>query len=524
MSFFAGNAQLTPFVGCPDVNLSVTRAGNNSANTNPYSIHSVNTITGAPSIVSTPILNPAGTANLQVNGVGLNTADGYLYGLSSEIPTIPMALPVRPPMPFYRVGSNGNSLQLGNVYGPALTGIENASVVSAAAGEMDQFNNYYFSAATGVIAINFFNPLASTFTPTGLYIGKLSLVSTYSGGTSTLTPTYLKVTSTDPNCAAYLTSVYTAVDINSATNTGLRDFVFNQTDNQLISYVTFPDASNPGTFLGQMLKLNPNTGILTAVAPAVTLPFATASNEMAGTLIDKDGNFLILFTNGVMYKANVNGSGLFDGSISVLNSSTGLPTTLRGDMASCGTSINAGPLPVRFKSFDVVENNSSVSIQWKTAYENDVVEFIIEKSATIDGNWVTVTTLPASNNLNGFSYTSSDNFATSGTTYYRIVSVDKNGLKKYSEIKKVVIRSGKVSISIFPNPVLTSISIKKSTPFIGNEKVFLYDELGRNQLLRINRKSESLIEIDATQLSKGVHFIRFQDENGKVITHSFLKK
>lgn len=519
------SAQPTAFVGCPNVNLAILRSGTNSAVTNPLSIYSVNTTTGLPSLLSGPILDPANASvNLQVNGLGLNTADGYLYGLYSNVPTIPLSFPVVPAFPYYRVGANAVAVQVGTLSGPAPVSPENASFVNSAAGELDQFGNYFFSAATGIGVPNFFNPLASTFTVTRLFIGKLANVSSLSGGVGALSPTYVQITNPSNDASVYLNSLATSVVLSTAQNTGLRDLVYNKFDNKLYTYVTFPDPLNPsGNYYGQMLKLNPSTGVLTALAPAVILPFATASNEVAGTLLDKSGNFLILFTDGKMYKASSTSIGVFDGAINLLNSATGLPTTLRGDMASCGATADGGTLPVTLSGFNVFKQNEGVTIKWQTAMEVGVDRFVVEKS-TDAINWQTVSTIYTNNNsVNGANYQFVDKNASS-TVYYRLVTVDKNGQAVYSSVKKITADAKAFSITTYPNPVKNTLIIEGQQAFGSATRVSISDVTGKILAVTSKSTADNMIKLDVTGLNKGIYFIRLINEAGQVSTNRFVKQ
>lgn len=522
---FVSFAQLTPFVGCPNVNTAILRSGTNSPNTGAISIYNVNSTTGATSLLSGPILDPANASlNLQINGLGLNTIDGFMYGINSGTPTIAFAFPIAPPMPFYRLGSNAVAQQLGTLTGPAITGGENSTIVSAAAGEMDLAGNYYFSAATGIAVPNFITPSASTFAVTRLFIGQLLNVAGLPTGSSALSPTYVQVTNPSGDAAAYLASVQTATSLSSAQNTGLRDFVFNKYDGNLYAYVTFPDPANPtGNYYGQMLKVNPSTGILSAIAPAVILSFATTSNEVAGTLLDKAGNFLILFTDGKMYKAASASMGIFDGSISLLNGATGLPTSLRGDMASCGATTDGGSLPVTLNNFTAFKQNGTVNIKWQTAAEINVDKFTIQRSADAK-NWISISSITAKGTYSiGAQYQIFDNTITQ-TVYYRLAIIDKNGDTKYSSVKKIAAESGKIAISTYPNPVKNTLIIEGQQAFNSNTNISVSDVTGKILVTSSKRIGENIIHIDVTQLSKGVYFLRVISEAGQVSTSRFIKQ
>ena len=71
---------------------------------------------GTPTLLSGPILDPANASvNLQINGIGLNTIDGFLYGINSSTPDIPFSFPIIPAMPYYRLCSNAVVQQLGTL-------------------------------------------------------------------------------------------------------------------------------------------------------------------------------------------------------------------------------------------------------------------------------------------------------------------------------------------------------------------------------------------------------------------------
>ena len=73
---------LHPYRNCPNVNIAIVRAGTNADINNPYFLYNVNQATGAMTLVpGGPYLDPSNpSANLQVNGIGVNRVDGFIYG------------------------------------------------------------------------------------------------------------------------------------------------------------------------------------------------------------------------------------------------------------------------------------------------------------------------------------------------------------------------------------------------------------------------------------------------------------
>ncbi|MGG9971696.1 T9SS type A sorting domain-containing protein [Ferruginibacter sp. SUN002] len=527
ISFITTLAQPTPFITCPDVNVAVLRSGDNSGIANPLSIYTIATTTGMPTLLSGPILNPANAGtNLQINGVGLNTADGFMYGLYSGSP----AFSLTPATPFYRLGSNAVAVQLGTVPGPAIIPggpyFENAAIVNSAAGEVDQFGNYYFSAVTGTAVINFSDPAASTFTPKRLFIGKIANVASLSAGVGTLSPTYVSVINSIMDASDYESSIMSPMTLATAQNTGLRDIVFNRFDNRIYTYVTYPGSGpNAGSFMGRMLKVDLPTGTYSGVSlmPSV-LPFASANNEVAGTLLDKTGRFLILFTDGKMYKANSTSPGTFDGTIALLNGSTGLPTTLRGDMASCGGGPDQGTLPVSISTVNAYKQNGGVMVKWQTYSEINANEFILERS--LDGqNWSVISTLQAHGTTNNVTnYQLIDNNPTGKVVYYRLCMVDNSGDKKYSDIKRISLENKVFEINTYPNPVKNVLIIEGPQSFTPKTDVVIIDAMGRIYRVSTKKVAENSISINVANLSKGVYYIHLTTEAGNEATKRFIKQ
>ena len=488
-----------PFSGCPDINLAILRQGNNAA-TNPVSIYSVNTADGSQSFLSGPIADPgsATTANLQVNGLALDNTDGFLYGLSANT-TANFATNI--PLPFYRIGANAAALQAGSMPGPARNPGETQSLVNPAAGGSDNLDNFYFSAATGTLT-------GASFTVNRLFLGKLSsLGSLPAPASATLTPTYFPISSTDVNCNNFLATLlttYTIVNAADAASSGLKDLVFEKASGKLYSYVTYAFPIGSANYYGMMVKLDPSNGNLTAVAAPLLLSFVNANVEVAGTLLDKNGNFLILFTNGAMYKANTISSGVYDGSISLLNGATGFPSILRGDMASCGSNVL---LPVVLNYFTAYSQDNNAVLKWQTSSEINFTNFIIEKSA--DGtNWQSVQTIAAAGNSSAvvqYSYT--DKNIVASTAFYRLKMVDADGQIKYSVIKKLSFNGTGVVFSYYPNPAKEILYAESSAAFPGNVQVRLHDAVGKIHSIPFT-KTDNRLAFDLSALPPGIYFMQ----------------
>lgn len=108
------------------------------------------------------------------------------------------------------------------------------------------------------------------------------------------------------------------------------------------------------------------------------------------------------------------------------------------------------PIPVTFTFVTASQQNNAVNIDWKTANENNVEKYNIEKSVD-DNNFVNSTDIKA-NNLTLNNYHWVDVYPGEGNNYYRIRSIDFSGKIIYSEVMKVYIEKRVPGIKLYPNP------------------------------------------------------------------------
>ena len=121
------------------------------------------------------------------------------------------------------------------------------------------------------------------------------------------------------------------------------------------------------------------------------------------------------------------------------------------------TSFASSTLPVTFTSIKGSQVNTRISIDWRVENEINIASYEVEHSVNGTGFTKLNTVYVAGNNALGI-YTSIHEKPSAGNNFYRIKSVDKDGVKKYSPIVKVNIgKVGQGTITIYPNPVRGSI-------------------------------------------------------------------
>ena len=491
-----------PFTTCPDVNIAVLRAGFNADTLNPYNIYTVNTTTGAVTLLpGGPLVYPANPAiNLQVNGVGINKIDGYLYGLVYE-GTVSTAK-------FVRFDKNYGVTLFGDIAPPTSpTGL--LGFVNSAAGDVDRLNNYYFTGNTA-------NPGG----PTGylidkLFLGKISNISSMSG---TPTPIYSEIDYTDLNCSAYVTSLN--ADPN---NSGLKDFSYSPFTSTFFTYATYKNAGAT-TFSGQVIELRPIAGSSPLKYKMFCNPVINTTNaETSGTLIDKAGNFEVLFTDGTLGKLQSGANPYsYTGVLLPLNSNTGLPSVLRGDMASCGD-VSATPLALNLASFNArAADGCKVLFNWQLSSQG-VQSIQLEQSS--DNNTFTLSSnIPVQFNDNNYSYF----LPALGVNNYRLKVTDNSSGIIYSSIVHVNSNCDKNTpgFIISPNPVTGTLyliwyGIRTPSSYVMN----IYNAYG----ILVSSSTEEVTSgattrIDLSKLAKGTYVIKgINGRDQSILKEKFVK-
>jgi hypothetical protein len=114
---------------------------------------------------------------------------------------------------------------------------------------------------------------------------------------------------------------------------------------------------------------------------------------------------------------------------------------------------NSSPVAVSFTGISAQQAGTGIEVGWKVTGENGIQQYIIERSTNGSSFSQVGVTTAKGNNGGAISYSLQDGTATTGTYYYRILSVGVNGAESYTATVKVTIGAGKPSITIYPNPV-----------------------------------------------------------------------
>lgn len=148
------------------------------------------------------------------------------------------------------------------------------------------------------------------------------------------------------------------------------------------------------------------------------------------------------------------------------------------------TGIACTTLPVNFLGIHAEYNNNQVRINWKVAGELDIEKYIIERSA--DGISFSQIGMVSANR--GEEYTFRDDNPLATNACYRVRSLEFSGVFKYSPTVRIWLASSKSTISLFPNPAISSqVNLQLINKPVGRYEVKVFDMLGRlrrNQIIQ----------------------------------------
>lgn len=173
-------------------------------------------------------------------------------------------------------------------------------------------------------------------------------------------------------------------------------------------------------------------------------------------------------------------------------------------------------LPVRFGDFSAALSGRKALLRWTTSAEQNVNYYSVQKST--DGkNWYAINkVLPKANNANvNTDYQADDNSLVSGNNFYRIVSVDYDSAKIYSDVRTVVYSTAG-TVKIFPNPTSNFATI--SFPAASVNAVVKVTNLSGIVVKNISVGAGSTqYKLNVSDIAKGIYFVQVSDTDYKEI-------
>ena len=185
------------------------------------------------------------------------------------------------------------------------------------------------------------------------------------------------------------------------------------------------------------------------------------------------------------------------------------------------------PLPVEFISFNGIQKNEAVKLNWETASEINNDYYTVEKS--LDGiDYKSIATVDGAGNSNVIlSYEYQDQNPLNGINYYRIKQTDYNGDFDYTDVIAVTYifkntDTKIISASLYEN----TIDLEAYSSEQKNVQILLYDMMGRQLFskettLNVGNNSISIFLSDE---QNGILILSVSDLTGSLIGSKKLIK
>jgi len=197
------------------------------------------------------------------------------------------------------------------------------------------------------------------------------------------------------------------------------------------------------------------------------------------------------------------------------------------DLAIAAFQNDGTSLPIVLTQFYGQKQTNKVVLQWTTSMEENVAQFVIERSS--DGKtYKAIGTVAATGNstlTKNYSFADQSPF-TNANDYYRLRVQDVSGSVTYSKVLIINFSTElTTSLQIFPNPVKDVLQVQIPAGFKGTTSLQVFDLNGHlAKVNRINSDGNALnTTIDIATLPIGVYMLKATDGNNSVSTR-FVKQ
>ncbi len=182
-------------------------------------------------------------------------------------------------------------------------------------------------------------------------------------------------------------------------------------------------------------------------------------------------------------------------------------------------------LPVKLNYFAAKKANAQqVQLTWSTAMESNTKEFIIERSAN-GANFSELTRVKANGNSNIESkYNSYDNAPLTGKNFYRLVTLDLDGRRSYSDI--VMLNFDKANVDkpgliIYPNPAFGNVTVNLSDLPLYSNSLSVIDMAGKTVIGNMQVTGNS-IKLNIDNLQPGSYIVKVTTSYGTILQNKMM--
>ena len=209
------------------------------------------------------------------------------------------------------------------------------------------------------------------------------------------------------------------------------------------------------------------------------------------------------------------------------NSNGGCGNDLALDDITFSQCASLSSLPVKDLRINNMEAKADgVHIQFSTLSEYDTKDMQTQRS--LDGfTWKTVHTQAAAGSSDQYkAYSAIDMEQFNQPVYYRILQTDNNGSFSYSSVVKFQgAKNTELTLSTYPNPASTEVSLNINSPIAGTATISLFSANGslvQRQHIQV-KNGTNLAKMNLSSLSKGMYMITVENANNQKLSQKLIK-
>lgn len=182
---------------------------------------------------------------------------------------------------------------------------------------------------------------------------------------------------------------------------------------------------------------------------------------------------------------------------------------------------NILPLPVKLVSFTAVGSGNNSNIAWQTAGEVNAKSFELERSSN-GTSFTTIASIPATGQSSEAKrYTYIDASIPSGTVYYRLKMIDKDGSITYSPVAKVTNgKNGFALTNLYPKPAVSQLTLTWTASSAGTSIVTVYDLTGKTLFSKQMPTATGMnnTQLPVSKLPKGQYILKLTKDGETAVT------
>ncbi|MFK7946945.1 MAG: T9SS type A sorting domain-containing protein [Saprospiraceae bacterium] len=176
-------------------------------------------------------------------------------------------------------------------------------------------------------------------------------------------------------------------------------------------------------------------------------------------------------------------------------------------------------LPVELTAFEGFAQKNSVFLNWSTATEENNEGFYVERSENGE-NWETIDFVAGNGTTFETQYYQyKDRNPYNGENYYRLKQIDFDGKFEYSNIITIENKHQSTNIKLFPNPVVDRLMINSESEI---KAIMIFNAIGQPVLQQASIDNQQ-IEINVSDLPKGVYTLQIKSSNNETVIKQFIK-